>query len=259
MLRETVHQALALVGLAEHANRGATQLSGGEQQRLALARAIVCQPSVLLLDEPLSNLDARLRERMRSEIRLLQRRLGITTVFVTHDQAEALSMSDRVAVMSSGRIVQEGTPREIYYEAQNEFVASFIGSTNLIYGETSGRVENGLVGMETSLGTVWCRPKSEQPPTASRVAIAVRPEDVKIRPRSDGPTDHSAINIYSGRIQVDLFGGTSTDYAVEVASGYVIRARVSSRMKLERGDVIELEIPPAACWLVQINGASQLE
>ena len=253
-LRDTVDKALDLVGLASFAQRGATQLSGGQQQRLALARAIVCEPAVLLLDEPLSNLDAKLRERMRSEIRLLQRRLGITTVFVTHDQTEALSMSDRVAIMRDGRIIQEGSPREIYFEAQNEFVASFIGSMNLIYGDIRGRDENGLICVETALGTVRCGTSLLEAPRSSRAAIAIRLEDIILRLPGSGVSGGSAQNVFRGKIQVDMFGGTYTDYSVELAAGQILRARVSSRVELDQSGAIDIEIPPAACRLFDAEG-----
>ena len=191
-LRRSVLAALELVGLAQLAQRSATQLSGGQQQRLALARAVVNEPSVLLLDEPLSNLDAALRERMRSEIRDLQQRLGITTIFVTHDQREALSMSDRVAVMHQGRILQEGTPREIYFEVKHEFVARFIGGTNVIYGTTAA--PRGLRGwrVDTPLGPVYAEGEVALPPNADGVAIAIRPEDIRIASGANGTQDEFA-------------------------------------------------------------------
>src|SRR6185312_12427087 len=142
-IRKKVGSALAQVELGDYEERMATQLSGGQQQRLALARALVREPQVLLLDEPLSNLDAKLRERMRVELRELQRRLRITTVYVTHDQIEALSMSNVIAVMSGGKIVQEGSPREIYLQPKTKFVANFIGSTNQMTGQVTKLEGNG--------------------------------------------------------------------------------------------------------------------
>jgi iron(III) transport system ATP-binding protein len=250
-LRTTVQNALDLVGLGELGERSATQLSGGQQQRLALARAIVCEPAVLLLDEPLSNLDAKLRERMRSEIRLLQRRLGITTVFVTHDQSEALSMSDRVAVMNEGHIVAEGTPREIYYDSTHEFVARFIGSMNVIYGEIVGREDSGMACIDTGFGTVRCAaPVSET--GSQRAAIAMRPEDVRLWPAT-GPDLRAGENVFRGRIQVDLFGGTYSDYSVEMANGETLRARVSSRLPFDTDAAIDVELPPEACRLLTLG------
>ena len=152
-------KALEMVRLEGMERRDATQLSGGQQQRLALARALVGEPKVLLLDEPLSNLDAQLRAEMRLELRELQRRIRITTLYVTHDQIEALSMSDRVAVMRGGVIVQVGSPREVYLHPKGSFVASFMGSTNLIAGRLAQKRDTTLV--ETEVGTFECTKSSE--------------------------------------------------------------------------------------------------
>src|SRR5512132_3497553 len=137
-IRDKVMRVLSAVQLDHLADREATKLSGGQQQRLALARALVMEPALLLLDEPLSNLDAKLRERMRFELKRLQRELGITTVYVTHDQSEALALSHSIAVMNAGRIEQLGTPREVYERPRNQFVADFIGSTNFVAGDVAG-------------------------------------------------------------------------------------------------------------------------
>ena len=142
-IEKRVMDVLALVGMQAMARRPATRLSGGQQQRVALARAIVRRPSLLLLDEPLSNLDARLRETMRRELAGLIRQIGITAVFVTHDQVEALSLADRVAVMEQGRIVQEGTPAEIYERPRNLFVARFLGAANVLPGKVEERDRQG--------------------------------------------------------------------------------------------------------------------
>ena len=136
-IRRRVEDSLRRVNLANYGQRNATMLSGGEQQRVAFARAIVGEPKLLLLDEPLSNLDAGLREEMRSELLRLQRTIGITTVYVTHDQTEALTLSDRIAVVDRGRILQVGPPAEIYLRPQSEFVARFVGSTNILYGKAT--------------------------------------------------------------------------------------------------------------------------
>src|SRR5207248_5290683 len=145
VVEEKVMRALSMVQLESLAQRPAPMLSGGQQQRVALARAIASEPAVLLLDEPLSNLDAKLREDMRHEIKGLVRQLGTTTLYVTHDQLEALSMSDRVALLNDGRVVQEGTPRDVYLQPADAFAANFLGRTNLIEGHVadsaSGRVE----------------------------------------------------------------------------------------------------------------------
>jgi ABC-type Fe3+/spermidine/putrescine transport system ATPase subunit len=144
-------RTLETMGLAEFAPRSAAQLSGGQQQRLALARALVAEPSLLLLDEPLSNLDALLREQMRSELRRLQKEVGVTAVYVTHDQSEALALSDRIAIMHNGRIMQIGTPHQIYHQPRNAFVATFVGRSNLFRGDLLER-NNGMRGSPPLLG-----------------------------------------------------------------------------------------------------------
>src|SRR4051794_2010449 len=182
-IRKLVDQALSTVGLGGYGDRPATRLSGGQQQRVALARAIVHHPQLLLLDEPLSNLDASLREEMRAELRRLQQQIGITAIYVTHDQAEALAMSDVIAVMDHGRIVQFGEPRAIYFRPESEFVASFIGAANLLAGVAVATVAPGAVGRlrlddGSEIGCMFptgCN--AGQPATAS-----VRPESIAIAP-----------------------------------------------------------------------------
>src|SRR5690242_13116769 len=155
-ITEKVARALDMVQMSAFAQRGASQLSGGQQQRVALARAFVFQPAVLLFDEPLSNLDAKLRADMRIELRALQHRLGITSVYVTHDLEEALAMSDRIVVMRDGEIAQIGSPSDIYYAPRNAFVADFVGSANLVRGRRRADLDaDGLVALETAGGIVY--------------------------------------------------------------------------------------------------------
>ncbi|MEX2548018.1 MAG: ABC transporter ATP-binding protein [Chloroflexota bacterium] len=248
VVRQKVTTALELVGLSGLERRMATELSGGQQQRLSVARAIVREPKVLLLDEPLSNLDAKLRERMRGELTLIQRRLGLTTLFVTHDQIEALSMSDQVAVMKDGIIVQQGTPRDIYHSPASEFVASFIGSTNLVPGEVEGPGENGTVRVSTPCGTLDCETSYDWAPGRA-VMIAVRPEEIEVHRRSG--SSHGALeapNVIAGKVQIGLFTGTFVDYHVEV-DGMTLQARSGSRRPMEEGEDIQLVLPPNACRL----------
>ena len=171
---------LERVGLAGFAARSATQLSGGQQQRLALARALAREPRLLLLDEPLSNLDAQLRDQMRVELKRLQRETGVTAVYVTHDQTEALAISDRIAVMREGRIVQTGTPKEIYHRPNCEFVANFVGRSNLLRGvlpqSTTG---DETAPVRTSSGDIACW-FFESLPAGANVAVLVRPENIAI-------------------------------------------------------------------------------
>jgi len=180
-LRDRVGAALALVGLAGLGDRRPQQLSGGQQQRVALARALILEPKLLLFDEPLSNLDAKLREQMRLEIRTLQQRVGITSLYVTHDQAEAMTLADRIAVMDRGRIAQLGSPRQIYEEPADRLVAAFVGHANFVAGIVRGRDGDAL--MVAALGAT--RSSSFAPGTYSagdHVDLMVRPEEVLVLP-----------------------------------------------------------------------------
>jgi len=176
-IRERVEKVLELVGLTHHIRSYPAQISGGEQQRVALARALVLEPKVLLLDEPLSNLDAKLRIRVREEIREIQQRVGITTVFVTHDQDEALSISDRIAVMSGGKVEQYADPRTLYREPATRFVASFVGAMNFY----TGSVHDGIVELPGG-----ARVPCDGVQAAGEVEIGVRPEDVRVTEDGDG-------------------------------------------------------------------------
>jgi iron(III) transport system ATP-binding protein len=246
-IKEKVERVLALVGLEEASPRGATQLSGGQQQRLALARAVVEEPRVLLLDEPLSNLDAKLRERMRTEIRLLQKELNITTLFVTHDQAEALSMSDRIAVMNAGEIIQEGSPRDTYFNASSRFVASFIASTNVLGGKLlPSPSPEGCRVVETCFGELHC---AVAPPDldSGEVTVAVRPEAIQAYPRGGAPEGN---NVFPATLRVELFEGTYTDYFIEVAGGHELRLRQSSMHGPEIAEALDIVLPSSACRIL---------
>jgi iron(III) transport system ATP-binding protein len=201
-----------LVGLE---NRYPGQLSGGQQQRVALARALVLSPDILLLDEPLSNLDAKIRVQVRGEIRRLQQDLGITTVYVTHDQEEALSLSDRIAVMRDGRIQQVGDPRALYERPVNRFVADFVGTNNLIEGVCRERGAGGIL-VETALGLIHAR-SDDGLAADTRCVVAVRPENVTL-----GASD----NVFEGRVVVVSYLGSTLRYDVETAAGLVLRVDV---------------------------------
>ena len=254
VLDEKVMGALALVGLEGFEQRMATMLSGGQQQRLSVARALVREPDVLLLDEPLSNLDAKLRERMRSELLLIQRRVGITTLFVTHDQIEALSMSERIAVMNGGKIVQEGTPRQIYHDPANAFVASFIGSTNLISGRVGSHDPGtGLTTVETPAGSI--RANVEGIAKGEAVMVSIRPEEIVVH-RGDRHESEPLPeqNVLAGTIEIGLFVGVSVEYHVRVGDE-VIQARVNSRYDLAPGDATRIELPPEAIHVFRLGGS----
>lgn len=209
---EKVRRALDLVGLADFQNRPATLLSGGQQQRVALARALVYEPEILLLDEPLSNLDAKLREELRLEIRALQRRLGITVLFVTHDQDEALLLSDRIGVMNDGRFEQVGSPREIYERPATPFVRDFVGRTIALQG-TVRELGAGREVEVQDAGARWSLPATTLAPfqDGARVTLTCRPEDVLVRPGGEG----SGLSI-RGIVEEVAYLGGHVEYGVAV-------------------------------------------
>jgi iron(III) transport system ATP-binding protein len=198
-IRPAVTEVLELVGLTNYGNQQPHQMSGGEQQRVALARAVVFQPKVLLFDEPLSNLDAKLRVEMREQVRALQKRVGITTVYVTHDQEEAMAISDRIAVMERGQVVQDGTAQDLYYRPATEFVARFIGRTNLLDARVASSGEVEVEGQRLALATGR--------PVGSTVRLVVRPEMIDIVAAGEGGAG-------TGRILQRTFLGEKTDYEI---------------------------------------------
>ena len=220
-----VRKALELLGLQDLADRHPHQLSGGQQQRVALARALVNEPRVLLLDEPMSALDAKLRAQLQVELRRLQRRLKQTFILVTHDQSEAMVVSDRIAVMNDGMIVQFGTPREVYESPRTRFVAEFLGAANLLKGTKKGK------GVETGLGFLELR---EEPPW-DRGTLAIRPERIRV---SNGMAQCNAVR---GKITEAIYRGTDVDLWVEPGP---LRVRTRAHRNYEIGDEIWLELPP---------------
>jgi iron(III) transport system ATP-binding protein len=229
-IRERVAKALLLVHLDGLEDRPAPYLSGGQQQRLALARALVGEPRVLLLDEPLSNLDAKLREEMRLEIRQVVERLGVTTLFVTHEQIEALTMSDVMAVMRDGEIVQEGAPAEIYARPNGAFVADFIGRTNFLNGRVLS-VAGALGVIETAIGPLTARVDDETRP-GDEVTVAVRPENVAIAEEG-----------FSGTVETVVYVGNLLDCLVAVGPER-IRLQLHPSNTLTRGATVRLHFPP---------------
>jgi iron(III) transport system ATP-binding protein len=236
VVRDKVMRALSLVQLEDLASRPAPLLSGGQQQRVALARAIANEPAVLLLDEPLSNLDAKLREEMRQEIKSLVRRLGTTTLYVTHDQLEALSMSDTVGVVRDGLLVQEGPPREVYLNPADAFVANFLGRTNLL----SGRVHGDQV--ETARGALAC---DAIPPGLHEATLGFRPESVLL---SDAPL--AGENVLHGSVSGASFAGDAVDYQVDLGGGVTIRARAQPFVIYPEGTHVYARIPRERCYLL---------
>ena len=245
-LRERVERAMQTVQLGHLASRPATDLSGGQQQRLALARALVMEPQLLLLDEPLSNLDAKLREDMRFELKRLQRELGITGVYVTHDQVEALAMSNRVAVMRAGKIEQVGRPREVYEAPRSRFVADFIGTSNFIDGTVTSR-ENGVYVVHTADGDL--RLKSELDfAVGADVVVSARPEHVSIVV-ANGSAPESRPNRWHGTVANRAFLGESVDHVVKVGSRE-IRARCNPTISIPQATEVAVTFSEDACSLI---------
>jgi len=220
VMRRRVTDTLQLVGLADAAEQMPGQLSGGMQQRVALARAIVTEPEVLLLDEPLSNLDRKLRVSMRSMIRKLQQQLHITAIYVTHDQEEALSLADRIAIMDRGRLVQLGTPAEIYDAPATPFVADFIGAENLLPGTVMRRVGDELVVRAGSLEIRAAgRVTDMADMTGTGVRVVVRPQAIRLAPSRD---DLHLDNVFDGTVRFGVYLGATARYEVEVADASFI-------------------------------------
>jgi spermidine/putrescine transport system ATP-binding protein len=245
-ISRTVEEMLALVKMEAQAGRRSSQLSGGQQQRVALARALANHPKVLLLDEPLSALDLKLRQGMRVELKALQKRTGITFVFVTHDQEEALTMSDRMAVMSNGRVQQLGSAMEIYERPVNRFVADFIGDTNFLLAQVTGQSTNranGLVRCHSAGLDVDAMPLGE-PQSGQRVTLALRPEKIVLNPRGQ-----------HGRVVQAMYIGTDTNYDVELPDRTKLNVRVQNALhggsSYKIGDTVGIEIPPGAARMLE--------
>jgi iron(III) transport system ATP-binding protein len=236
-MRERVERALGIVRLAGFESRMATELSGGQQQRLALARALIRQPKLLLLDEPLSNLDAKLREAMRAEVATLQREIGVTTLYVTHDQDEALSMSNRIAVMSEGRIVQEGNPREIYQRPATRFVADFVGTTNFLEGSVVRCSEEGVT-VDTEVGQLVAAPVVASWKAGDALLVAIRPEGMRLH--LDGPPP--APNVVAAEVNRVMFVGDSLDCHLHVGTRRW-NTRLDPHSNPQPGDRVWLELP----------------
>ena len=239
-IRDNVMRVLTAVQLDELADREATKLSGGQQQRLALARALVMEPALLLLDEPLSNLDAKLRDRMRFELKRLQRELKITTVYVTHDQSEALALSHEIAVMNHGRIQQIGRPRDIYENPANQFVADFVGNTNFLDGIVIRPDVQDRYIIDTDMGSLAV--KIPKPLKADeRVAISIRPEDVELaEERLTGD------NVWQGTVEQKVFLGEAIDFRVIVGARSLL-SRQHPTLRTPVGGAIFVRVNPEKC------------
>jgi iron(III) transport system ATP-binding protein len=241
-VKTRVMDALTLVKLQDFHDRPATHLSGGQQQRVALARALVNEPSLLLLDEPLSNLDAKLRDAMRVEIRQLVKSLGITTIFVTHDQLEAMAMSDTILVMQSGRIVQQGPPQDVYLRPASAFTADFMGRSNIIAGT---RVA-GANTIQTAFGEIAVAADAEA--ATGAVAVVIRPHVVVTSTQRPGGSP----NVFEATLLRQSFLGDSIEAEVRVGgdTGDVIRVSLDPYQRFTDGDRLWLYLPPDRCVVV---------
>jgi len=237
-----VAQALRLVRLEGYEGHYPRQLSGGQQQRVGLARALVYRPKVLLLDEPLSNLDAKLREEMRFEIKEVVTRLGITAVYVTHDQAEALALSVRVAIMNRGRLEQVGTPEEIYEQPQSRFVAEFIGLSNFLEGHV--QVVRGATMTVAAAGLDIVTPTLPGVDPGRRALLFLRPNEIELLPPG---TPHEA-NVFDARVEKATYLGDTMDYRLTLGEGVELRVQTDARHRYGPGAAVRLRLPRVRCW-----------
>lgn len=247
-----VMEALKLVKMDDYAHRLAPFLSGGQQQRVALARALVSRPEVLLLDEPLSNLDAKLREELRIEIKDLTTRLGITTLYVTHDQLEALTMSDTIAVMHEGSILQEGSPRDIYVRPNARFVAQFVGQVNLIEGDVVAISDSGISGtLSSSAGLLrFTGVAHGRLNTGDKATIAVRPENLQFATEFGQQT--GGRNLIEGQVVQATFVGDALDCLVSCGRD-LMRAKANALSDISVGQRVALSFDPAACTAFRVS------
>ncbi|MCC6890522.1 MAG: ABC transporter ATP-binding protein [Hyphomicrobiales bacterium] len=247
-----VMRVLAAVQLDHLVGREATKLSGGQQQRLALARALVMEPQLLLLDEPLSNLDAKLRDAMRTELKRLQREFNLTTIYVTHDQSEALALSHEIAVMNDGFIVQIGSPRQIYEQPANQFVADFVGQTNFIRGTvTALDVAAGRARVATLIGELNVH-AAHDVARDMPVVVSVRPEDLELSERAFEVD--AGDNVIGATVQAKDFLGEYLDFHVKVGD-VVLQARAHPSLRTPTGDPIFVRMRAEKCVAIRTDAA----
>ena len=243
-----VTKLLGVVHLAEFKDRYSAELSGGQQQRVALARALVVEPQILLMDEPLSNLDANLREEMRFEIRRLHEEFKITTVYVTHDQGEAMATSDRIAVLDRGHLIQVGRPAEIFDRPKTRFVAEFVGKANILTGRMEGESSLALPGgVKIRLKGVASSPAS------SDVTVCLRPHNIILVADAAGAPDlaDQGYNLLSGTIRRSIYFGDAVDYTIELPSGATLRVVAPPSQRFNSGQAIRAGVRPDQCVIVR--------
>ena len=237
---EKITGALEMVQMSEYRNRPVNTLSGGQQQRIALARALVIEPSVLLLDEPLSNLDAALRQNLRDEIKDIHNRTQITTLYVTHDQVEAISMADRMAIMKEGVFVQVGTPREIYQYPADSFVASFVGETNFITGNIR-EINNGKATIETSVGLLHSESVHHNFTPGQKVSCSIRPETISLN-------GNATLNRLDAKVGAVTYLGRVEEYELKIADTLKLKAIIHNpgTETKKSGDTVNISMSPKA-------------
>jgi len=240
-VEERVAEMLELIEMPGYEDRMPEQLSGGQAQRVGLARALALEPEVLLLDEPLSALDEKLREHMQTELTRIQRELGVTTIFVTHNQEEAMTMSDRIVVMNDGEFEQIGTPEEVYSEPESVFVGDFMGKSNLFAGQVTAR-DDGLATVETSYGTITAT--ADGVTTGTNAQLLVRPEDLSIAQRQG--SEPGGANSLTGEVGLVQLIGSIVEYEVDTEYGpLTVEVQSSGTIEFERGDPVTVSFDPA--------------
>ncbi len=245
--RRLAQEALAVVQLDHLADRPAPRLSGGQQQRVAIARALVAKPRALLFDEPLSNLDAQLRGQMRAELLQLQRKVGLTSIYVTHDQAEALAISDWIVVMKDGRLVEKGRPRDIYRRPRTAFTARFMGNTNLVAGRVTRKTPDGVL-VDTALGPIRGIDTVGTLAEGDAVVLSMRPEDLRL---ADGDAAE-ATNRLDCTLDFAMFAGAAMEVDIRCGA-QKLQCLLSHKADLSAGDRLTLEIAPDACIALRAN------
>lgn len=243
-IREKVNKALVLVKLGGLEERSATLLSGGQQQRVALARALVYEPSVLLLDEPLSNLDARLRDDLRKDLKELVKRLGLTVLYVTHDQVEGLSLSDRIAVMRDGLIIQEGSPEDIYLAPQNTFVGEFVGNANQLKGVLVAKGKN-TCSVKTSIGQFEGISQEDSLRVGDTATLLIRPNIIKVYEHAPA----AKTNVMEGEVKFLTFTGALTECIVW-SGGAKLEVQIGELIRIKANQKVYLHFPPELCQVL---------
>lgn len=247
-IKEKVNPLIKLVGLEGMENRRPDQISGGQQQRVALVRSLVMEPAVLLFDEPLSNLDAKLRETMRLEIRRVQKKLNITSVYVTHDQMEAMSISDRIVIMNSGKIMQIGSPSDVYSHPKNKFVADFIGKVNFIYGTITGILNDGYIVHSKEFNKNFLGTSGEKLKMGDDVIIALRPEAIAYTPKK------GEINSLEGHVKQYVYLGTHTEYGIELKNSQILNTILYNPSENKGplpNEKVKVYFSQQSCWIIK--------